>query len=187
MMDLDLVARSLLEVRRELSPSRADKDRVREKLGWTALGSREAGVSEAGALKPMAQRLGERAALRASGKLGVAVGALLFGAGVGVGLWLGSASQARQTQAIVPAPAELAPSTLEPSSTLDRTAAPVPAPSSIASDAELAPEQRTAAAKRSHVPKANPAEGTGPAARSRSVVAHSQPAARVAVEPRAPV
>jgi len=77
---IDSLERSLGELRAELSPSSADKARLRARIVAPAL------AGEAYAPPAPLSRWG---ALKAAGSVGLATGALLLGAGVGVGFWLG--------------------------------------------------------------------------------------------------
>jgi hypothetical protein len=107
---IDTLEKSLAELRVELSPTSADKARLRGRIVARAL--------TGGAPTPPLSRWG---ALKAAGSVGVVTGALLLGAGVGVGFWLG-----RET--IAPSASRLGATASTP------RAAPVPPDPSVLPD-----------------------------------------------------
>jgi hypothetical protein len=122
--DSDVTERALGQLRAELSPSSADKDRLRRVLGLGASSPAPVGEEPAPQLATPVRltqpgRLSERAAVLASGKLGASLAALLFGAGIAVGWSL---------QGATPAEAPAAP----PSAAVAPLAAPtLPAPAAL--------------------------------------------------------
>lgn len=92
---MDTLERGLAELRADLSPSSADKARLRARILAPVLGgdvdpSLSPRASAPHSLRhPSPERLGRWAALKAAGTAGVGAGALLLGVGMGVGFWLG--------------------------------------------------------------------------------------------------
>lgn len=82
MTEIDLVERSLAMLRAELAPSSADKARLREAVGLRP------GVPEARVSSLDQPRRRRWAAVRASGRVGAALGMAAFGAGLSLGLFL---------------------------------------------------------------------------------------------------
>jgi hypothetical protein len=156
-------------VRAELSPSSSDKARLRAALGLSSgtLASAAAGapLASVGAARPALQAtpaLTRRAALLASGKLGISLGALLFAAGVGMGLlWRGTGGDA----------VELAVSS--PS----RGSAAVPAASEPAAAAPAATSPREPAAESSEAEPVAARPAGAPRAAAHRARAQAAPAA----------
>jgi hypothetical protein len=115
---MDSLERGLAELRADLSPSSADKARLRALILAPAL----AGNVEPSPAPPA--KLDGWAALKAAGTAGLKAGALLLGVGLGAGFWLGRETSLPATRA--PAAIEAAPS---PSAVARAApAAPPPAP-----------------------------------------------------------
>jgi hypothetical protein len=138
------VERAVQLARLELSPSRADKARGRRALGLPEP-----------AAPPTAAHAPGWAALRASGKLGALVSAVLLGAGFAAGYWLGRAEPhatapdaseqlARPAEATAAATLGEAEGTVRPLDTL-RSADP-PRPTDGAGSGEAAPARVSSAA-----------------------------------------
>lgn len=135
----------------ELSPSAADKARHRVALGLGPAGA----PSPDSALTARDAGHGWRA-LRASGGTGWAAGALLLGAGIGLGFWLRGAVPAQVTApapsamiqpAVAAAPAVNAPPVAAPPEALEparRTEAPSAPPATARERTSARPERRAA-------------------------------------------
>lgn len=109
MNDLDLVSRSLARVRGELSPSGADKARLRAAI----FVSPTLPMANAGAVAPAP--LSRWVAVRMTGKLGLAFGSLLLGGGVAIGFWWGNEPGARAPGDLPSLPASASSVPVEPS------------------------------------------------------------------------
>jgi hypothetical protein len=137
MRELDRVSRSLQRVRATLSPTPADKARVRARIiaplpaaadggggsGAGALAALDAGALERAVVAPGRLTAGSLTrtplmrwvALRATGRLGLALGALVLGAGVAIGFWWGSERALRTLErSSIAAPVEAAPPLVGP-------------------------------------------------------------------------
>ena len=116
---MDTLERGLAELRAELSPSSADKARLRARILAPAL----AGNIESPASPPVPSKMhGSWAALKAAGMAGVGAGALLLGVGVGVGFWLGR--EMGPTTTTAPAAIETGRTPSEPTSRVEPAAPP---------------------------------------------------------------
>jgi hypothetical protein len=160
MMERDeMVSLALARVRKDFTPSQQDKARVRGALGLQA----PAATPGAG---PFA-RPSRWAALKASGLLGAAAGALLLGSGVGLGFWWGDGDRAAERETLAAAQEARAVAALPA-----RAAAPAQELALPAADVEpaeeMAAEPAAASAPEEPVEPAR-AQRTAPrAARTRS-------------------
>jgi hypothetical protein len=139
----DVLERGLAELRAELSPSSADKARLRARILAPALGG-GAAPALGGKAAPAPAPLARWAALKAAGSAGLAAGALVLGAGVGIGFWLGrEASMPAASEPGVSTPARMAepaPEWAEPLS----IAGEAPSPPTTAAAPVVAPESPAA-------------------------------------------
>jgi hypothetical protein len=173
MTELDRVSRSLGQVRAELTPTPADKVRLRARIIVSPPAASDGGAGSGTGLAALDVTAPRRAvlargplsrwvALRATGGLGLALGAFVLGTGVALGFWWGSEQSPRSLErASVAPPVEVA-LPLAGSAHQGASAGPVP-------DAEEnAPAQQRASAVDVSLQDARAERNRAAAAASRS-------------------
>lgn len=169
------VERSLAVLRAEISPSSADKARLRARIlapGFAGLApSSGAGLdgatpSVSGVVPAAAPQLTRWAALQAAGSLALAGGVALLGAGVGLGFWLGREPAFERASSRV----EQVSSVALPAAGVPEPAIPEPAPIESAPAAAAELEQEPAAEARAAANDTPAPRATRPRAKPRAAL-----------------